>query len=609
MVSNLRFVVGLKPVVNFASDLWRHNTRRFVAALGLSVISAVTESVGLFMLVPLVVSTGVVEPDDSSLATSIGGVLENFSIPFGLGSMLIIYVAVIAIKAGVGAARKLVTVRLRHSFVDELRGLLFAASAHARWSFHLKRRSSDVSHALAVDIPRVEGGASLFFDGIGQVIMSMAYLAVAIKLSPSGLLVAGGMVALLVGGFGRTIGQARKAGLARIALGKRNFATQDEFMSALKLIKSHGRESEQIELYRESTVDMRRAEVDFVKVEARSSAVIQVGTAVALAMLTWVAIEVIVMSRAELLALIVVVGRLAGIASSMLSRFQGAANLLPSYESAVELCKQATAAAEDISSRPPIPGSDGTLDLRNDFTVRLESVSFAYIVNQESLVDIDLEIPNGSVLALAGPSGAGKSTIADIVIGLLEPSSGRLTVGGIPLADFGLDEWRQRVAYVPQETFLFHDTLRANIVWAAPDAFSDDDDLAGLLEAAALTDVVAQLPEGLDTVLGDRGHRLSGGERQRVALARALARRPALLVLDEATSALDSGNEQVVQQAIERLHGQMSMLVIAHRLSTVRSADQIAVIDRGRVVEQGTWNDLIAANGNLAELAGELTHG
>jgi ATP-binding cassette subfamily C protein len=145
---------------------------------------------------------------------------------------------------------------------------------------------------------------------------------------------------------------------------------------------------------------------------------------------------------------------------------------------------------------------------------------------------------------------------------------------------------------VPQETFLFHDTVRANLLWTRPQA--SDEELWQILRLAAADQFVAELPDSLDTVVGDRGVRLSGGERQRLALARALLRHPSLLLLDEATSALDNENERRIQQALDELHGELSIVVIAHRLSTIRHADQIVVIDNGRVVESGSWDELVA---------------
>jgi ATP-binding cassette subfamily C protein len=185
--------------------------------------------------------------------------------------------------------------------------------------------------------------------------------------------------------------------------------------------------------------------------------------------------------------------------------------------------------------------------------------------------------------------------LADLLMGLLMPDAGEILIDGQPLQAQQIHSWRQSVAYVPQETFLFHDTVRANLLWTRPQA--SDEELWQILRLAAAEQFVAELPDSLETVVGDRGVRLSGGERQRIALARALLCKPSLLILDEATSALDTEHERRIQQAIDSLHGELTIVVIAHRLSTVRHADKIAVMENGKIVEMGSWEELEVCEG------------
>jgi ATP-binding cassette subfamily C protein len=206
------------------------------------------------------------------------------------------------------------------------------------------------------------------------------------------------------------------------------------------------------------------------------------------------------------------------------------------------------------------------------------------------LSGVDLTLPVRSTTAIVGPSGAGKSTLADILAGLLQATGGRIEIDGRELND--RRAWRQSVAYVPQDTFLFNASVRENLLWATPAA--DETAIWNALELAAAAEFIRALPLGLDTLLGERGIRLSGGERQRLAIARALLRKPALLILDEATSALDRDNEARIQSALANLHGHLTMVVIAHRLATVRNADRIVVMQGGRVAGQGTYTDLAA---------------
>jgi ATP-binding cassette subfamily C protein len=203
---------------------------------------------------------------------------------------------------------------------------------------------------------------------------------------------------------------------------------------------------------------------------------------------------------------------------------------------------------------------------------------------------VSLTIPAGKVVGLVGPSGAGKSTLLDIVMGLVEPSGGRIVVGQRPLPDIDMNAWRKAIGYVSQDTFLFHDTVANNIRWSAPDASMEA--VRAAARAAGIDQFVSSLPLGYETIVGDRGAKLSGGQRQRISIARALVRQPALLILDEATSALDSLLEKEVMSVIHGLSGMMTIIIVAHRLATVREADIIYVLDHGKIVEEGSWDAL-----------------
>jgi subfamily B ATP-binding cassette protein MsbA len=227
--------------------------------------------------------------------------------------------------------------------------------------------------------------------------------------------------------------------------------------------------------------------------------------------------------------------------------------------------------------------------------IRFEGVDFEYAPGSPVLRGIDLEIRPGEVVALVGSSGAGKSTLADLVPRFHDPVRGRVALDGTDLRDLRLAELRALLGIVTQETILFHDTVRANIAYGVEGAPQERIEAAA--RAANAHDFIAALPHGYDTVLGEKGTRLSGGQRQRIAIARALFRNPPLLILDEATSALDTESERLVQQAIDEVMEGRTVLVIAHRLSTVRRADCIVVMDAGRIVERGTHEELLARGG------------
>lgn len=232
--------------------------------------------------------------------------------------------------------------------------------------------------------------------------------------------------------------------------------------------------------------------------------------------------------------------------------------------------------------------------------IRFEHVAFRHTARSLGLADINFVTPPGTTTALVGPSGSGKTTLARLVMRLIDPQEGRVLLDGVDLKAARLADVRRAIALVPQDVALFNDTLRLNIGFAVPDA--DERAIWAAAEAAELADFIRSLPEGLDTLVGERGLKLSGGERQRVGLARALLAHPRLLVLDEATSALDGPTEAAIQATLRKARAGRTSLVVAHRLSTIVDADQILVLRRGRIVERGDHDSLLAAGGEYAAL-------
>ncbi len=316
------------------------------------------------------------------------------------------------------------------------------------------------------------------------------------------------------------------------------------------------------------------------------------------------------LSIGTLLALTALLARLYGPLTSLSNVRVDVMTALVSFERVFEVLDLQPLVTERSDACPVPPGP---------VRVEVDGVAFRYpsadevsLASLESVAagdrkgsgvvlrDISFEVEPGQLVALVGPSGAGKSTITALIARLYDPSTGAVRINGVDLREATLESVAQTVGMVTQEAHLFHDTIRANLTYAAPEA--TDDELVAALEAAQVWSLVGSLPEGLDTVVGDRGHRLSGGEKQRLALARLLLKGPGLIVLDEATAHLDSESEAAVQRALDTALRGRTAIVIAHRLSTVRGADQILVVDGGRIVERGTHRQLIERGGLYNDL-------
>lgn len=265
---------------------------------------------------------------------------------------------------------------------------------------------------------------------------------------------------------------------------------------------------------------------------------------------------------------------------------------LPSYEQLLALRKRAAEYGE----------VEGTIEFKKLSTsISLESCYFTYPGRTSTIIDCNIKIVKGTMTALVGDSGSGKSTIADLILGLQVPHKGKVLIDNVSLDNYKQNSFRERVGYVPQDSILFHTSIRENLLWTFSEA--SEKDLWDALALANADEFVKSMPLGIDTLVGDRGVLLSGGQRQRIALARALLRKPELLILDEATSSLDTESENLIQKSIEEVAKGTTILVIAHRLSTISKADYIYVLNIGKVLEEGTYDDLRAkVTGKLASM-------
>jgi subfamily B ATP-binding cassette protein MsbA len=363
-----------------------------------------------------------------------------------------------------------------------------------------------------------------------------------------------------------------------------------EVVSGVRLVKSFGAEPYEDARFGEASGRYSEGMVKINRVSALSQPLTEViGMAIAVLILWFGAIDALSGRGMDASSLIVFMTLVMRLLAPLKQVFQAPA-----------LAQAAFAAAErlfDVLDQPTEQQTDRGTRAVTAFqrAVAFENVGFSYEV-EPVLSDVSFVAPKGSIVALVGASGAGKSTLVDLIPRFYEPTSGRITLDGVDTREITLQSLRALTGIVSQDTVLFNDTVRSNIAYGAGDRYTQQQ-IETAARSANAHDFIMALPDGYDTVLGERGTRLSGGQRQRLAIARALLIDPPLLILDEATSALDTESERLVQEAVDRLLAGRTVFVIAHRLSTIIHADQILVLDHGRIVERGTHSELLAERG------------
>jgi ATP-binding cassette, subfamily C, bacterial len=559
--------------------------RRALLALALTAAVGLTEGVTLLLLLPLLQLAGVViEGSVGSIASRLAATFEAVHVKPTLLSVLAVFVAISVLQALLVRARSLADTKAVQQYTLALRTRLYSAIAQAQWLVISRIRSSDFTYALTTAVDQVDNGANNLLYFIATSVVALVYAALALRLSPAmSAIVLGACLLLLVAERARTV-LGRKRGEQVTSVTNELFATAAEQLGGLKTAKSYGYEERHLSLFLDIGRHLNTARIGLTRAFATLRLRMTIGSVVALSVILYLAVAVFHLPTAAILLLLFIFSRLVPRLVSLQQTLQEILSTIP----ALETIERLIAKCESSPERSSVETRSITVEREVDF----DDVSFSYDAAASTLqiASVSLRIPAGKTSAIVGASGAGKSTIADMLLGLIRPVKGSITVDGVQLDDSHLASWRAQIGYVTQDTFLFNDTIRFNLDWASPGA--DEAEMMRALENAAAADYVSRLPQGLDTVIGERGVRLSGGERQRLSLARALLRKPRLLVLDEATSALDSENEEKIYRAIARLHGAMTIVVITHRLSTIRNADLIHVLDGGRLVASGTWTEL-----------------
>ena len=571
------------------------------ATIACNLIVAVLDVASLALLIPFLQTLfGIAQTATQQIATggvqgmlnkAIGHFLDPSDKMGSLQTVVLIILAAITLKnifawlsGQLGAGlQELVTRDLRDTVYRHLVQLPLSYFQRTKTGQVVARILTDTSQSKALITELVtrslQSGATIIVSIVALVSLSWKLTLVSLVLAP-----------LLIGALQPILKKLRKRH-RRLSneYGEMTSIVQ-EAVSGIRLVKAAGAEPHEAMRFTDASGRYAKAMTRVAALGVLSQPLTEVaGTAIAVLVLWIGARQVLVdhtMNGADLITFLVIVLRMLQPLKQISQVPATAQSSMASAERLFEVLDETTEASADHGTRDVTTLSDG---------VQFEQVSFTY-GDERVLTDVTFDAPKGEIVALVGASGAGKSTLVDLVPRFNAPTTGRILLDGTDLQEIRLTSLRKLTGIVSQDTVLFNDTVRGNIAFGAPGVYTQTQ-IEAAARAANAHQFITELPQGYDTVLGERGTRLSGGQRQRIAIARALLSDPPILILDEATSALDTESERLVQEAIDRLLAGRTVFVIAHRLSTVEHAQQILVLDRGRIIERGTHDALLARRG------------
>ncbi|KJS17967.1 MAG: hypothetical protein VR69_02795 [Peptococcaceae bacterium BRH_c4b] len=577
----------------YVSELYNLSRIKFVVNMILMVVLGIMEGIGVLLIIPLLIVAGIIPgmQASSGLTSWLNHFFQNIGVPLNLSVVLLLYTGIIFGQSWLQRYQSLLNFDIQQSFGVFISVRLFQAVAYAEWQLLISRTKSDITHVIISELMRVYSGVNYFLQMITTALITLIQIVIAFMIAPglSCLVLAGAFILFM---FLQTfVKESRRMGQDISNLNRNLLFDLTEHLNGIKEIKSYGVETAQIHNFIKTRNMMKKNLIRFNKIQTRTNMLYKVGAAVFISLSLFSAIEIFKLNPQEFIVISVISARLWPRLSSFQMGLQNINTMLPAFRATKELENQCLAARENL----PEDESFKKIELKRG--VEFRDVSFYYDSARANYAvqEANFVLSAGTTTAFVGVSGSGKSTLVDLLIGLLTPKMGEILIDGEPLLE-NLHPWRISIGYVPQDAFLMNASIRENLLWVCPNA--SEERMWEALQLASVDSFVGSLLDGLDTVVGDRGVRLSGGERQRIVLARALLRKPSVLILDEATSSLDSENEKRIQKAIESLQGKLTIVVIAHRISTIRNADRILVLEQGRIVEQGNYQSLMENKDN-----------
>ncbi len=535
------------------------------------VISSFSSGVGIALIIPLLVSVGIeIDANDSSVSYWLISAFDFIGVEVNLISVLVFYLLVVSLVAVLLFCNSVIVSSLQQAFAVHLRGRMAAQLFNANWRFLSQTNMADFSRLITVQVQGVASCLNLLMQLCNSSILIVIYVLfsffISFKLSFLALFL-GVILVLITLPIHRRV---QRSGEKSLFGNKNLFRSVFEDLDSLKVIKSYSAEDIYLKKLDKASKVMELQRVKLTQFNALTRLLNTIGAAAIFSILFFGAINWLEIPVANLLIVLLIFTRLMPHVSSAQNTVQSFQHLSPLYQ-------EFSSNIFELKQWSEESDSEETVDFRS--SIVLNNVAYRHLQrNEQALACVSAEIKHKETVAIVGESGAGKSTLADLLAGLITPSSGDITIDGVPLNADNLKGWRQKVAYVTQDAHFFDGTLRDNLTWVCRADSLDhrielDQRVWQVLEAASAADFVRKLPLGLDSVIGDNGTKLSGGERQRLALARALLSDPQVLILDEATSALDSQNEEKIKSVLLDLQGKMTIIIIAHNESTIESVN------------------------------------